>query len=388
MAKTGPARRAGIVAGRAFGQIQTQTVPTFASDQNLSGEKLKGQDMASAEVVGQGQEGVMPPTILFSRMEDGNHPVRVWGAKSTRRRYEVSRPDGRAVYNSTKDFLAGERGTTAHWTHDQYFKLGKWNPIERQPLLTVLDLFQSAHTAEALSISTCRSRRRVSFKGDPAITTAVGGSAARGPGRGRVPLGVVGPLGIDLENRSGEVVKLFYKGYGSWVRKSQFDTDDMMQEVYKGILVRNQGRCPWDPAKSSFGSYVTMVAGGVISNHHRRTMRRRGREIVGVRGWDNGSLIDIDVAESNTLSTSDGHWADPEPEGLGNERPVDRLLDYLADHVTGQELDQLQAIASMLDHGFKRHEIPSKLRLTKIQYAALLKSLRAWTASWAESERD
>lgn len=81
------------------------------------------------------------------------------------------------------------------------------------------------------------------------------------------------PCGIDLAKRGIEVRKLFFAGFGRRVLQAGYDPEDVLQEVYQGILVRNQGKCPWDPAKSSFGHYVHMVASCVVSNYGRKHKR-------------------------------------------------------------------------------------------------------------------
>jgi len=322
---------------------------------------------------------------LFSRTRDGNYPVRVFSTARSRRRYEVTKPCGLAVYSSTKEFLAGEKGSTAHWTHDRYFKLGKWNPdpcsSPNPDHLTVLDLFAPSAQDTSLALAPPCPGPVVSFTGHEAIT------AVEGPRKnpGRAPVSWAGEVltGIDLENRSKEVAKLFFKAYGSWTRKAQFDDDDVLQEIYKGVLVRNYGKCPWDPSRSTFGNYVTMVARGVVFNHYRRETRRERREFVGYKHVDRGRVIDVDVSETRNLTSADVMWSnDPEIEGEG---PLDRLLLYLGDHAHPSEAQLLKDMATMLDLGFKRREIIVKLKLVSGEYTSLNEKLRAHTTAWALS---
>lgn len=73
-------------------------------------------------------------------------------------------------------------------------------------------------------------------------------------------------LGIDLEIFSEDIKKLFFSQFGSMVTKLGFDPEDVLQEVYRGILVRNQGS-PFNPAKAKFSTYVVMVCRCVVSNY-------------------------------------------------------------------------------------------------------------------------
>lgn len=104
----------------------------------------------------------------------------------------------------------------------------------------------------------------------------------------RVNGGVGGTaLGIDLSVRGTEVRKLFYAGgfTGTLVREG-IDPDEFLQEVYRGLLARNRGTCPWDAKKSSFGHYVHIVIRCVLSNYLRRERLRDSREEV----TENGDL--------------------------------------------------------------------------------------------------
>lgn len=86
-------------------------------------------------------------------------------------------------------------------------------------------------------------------------------------------------LGIDLALRGHEVRKLFYAGgfTGVLIREG-IDPDEFLQEVYRGLLARNRGSCPWDAKKSSFGHYVHLVIRCVLSNCLRRERLRGTRE--------------------------------------------------------------------------------------------------------------
>lgn len=104
--------------------------------------------------------------------------------------------------------------------------------------------------------------------------------------------------GIDLAKRGHEVRKLLYAGFGFRMARAGYDPEEVLQEVYRGILVRNQGKCPFDGQKSSFGHYVHMVISCVLSNYHRKMSKHRSVEgswedlSEGVRGFisEGGSL--------------------------------------------------------------------------------------------------
>lgn len=110
-------------------------------------------------------------------------------------------------------------------------------------------------------------------------------------------------LGIDLEGRGHEVRKLMWAGFGHKILRAGYDPEDVLQEVFRGLIARNAGQCPWDVRKSSFGHYVHMVIGCVLINYHRKQQQVRGTEVLGMRGADgvygdvSGQAVDPAVVE-------------------------------------------------------------------------------------------
>lgn len=102
-------------------------------------------------------------------------------------------------------------------------------------------------------------------------------------------------LGIDLARRGVEVRRLLHAGFGLRMARAGYDPEDVLQEVYRGILVRNRGKCPFDVRRSSFGHYVHMVIECVLSNYHRRESRHRTAE----SSWE-------DMPEGRREAASDG----------------------------------------------------------------------------------
>lgn len=109
--------------------------------------------------------------------------------------------------------------------------------------------------------------------------------------------GSSGPKGIDLGERSSrsgvvykadEVRKLLYSGFMGKILSAGYDPEDVLQEVYRGLLVRNKGRCPYDGEKSSFGYYVHMVISCILANYHRKEERRVDDVFIEDEGGDIG----------------------------------------------------------------------------------------------------
>lgn len=178
--------------------------------------------------------------VLYSKYKHGSLPVDLANGA-----YNVTRSDGSQVTFTSKRSLISSfyDGRDNHIPFDRYFKLGRYAPPARsQPVLTIPEMF-GAFTSVRIT-------------------------------------GITPPLGIDLSERGREVAKLFYAGFGQRVYREGFDPDDVLQEVYKGILSRNGGKCPFDPRKASFSHYVYMVTHCVISNYRRQVEKCQGREIV------------------------------------------------------------------------------------------------------------
>lgn len=136
-------------------------------------------------------------------------------------------------------------------------------------------------------------------------------------------------LGIDLAIRGNEVRKLFYAGrFTGTLLREGIDPEEFLQEVYRGILARNLGACPWDVKKSSFGHYVHIVIRCVLSNYLRRERLRGTRETV---------TSDGEVPTQNILMSQDGLALGDLLDGLygeGDDR--DRVQQFLSALYAGQ----------------------------------------------------
>lgn len=179
-------------------------------------------------------------------------------------------------------------------------------------------------------------------------------------------------LGIDLAKRSSEVVKLMYSGFGQWIFSAGLDPEEVTQEVYRGILARNQGKCPWDKRKSSFGHYVHMVCNGVITNYSNRTKKRRGSEQVGL------NTLDEDAS-------GDARDANLEVEGGTVATEADALItnDLMA-HVKELGNDLGAQIIPLLVEGYTHREIASKLKMPRKEVEKAITMLQEHTRSWLQ----
>lgn len=165
-------------------------------------------------------------------------------------------------------------------------------------------------------------------------------------------------IGVDLEGRLGEVRKIIYKGFKGRILAAGFELEDVIQEIFLGLLIRNGGRCPWDPRKGSMGHYIHMVVGCLLANHHRKESRRPERNAdplpseQGTYGLD-----DTEVAEALTMSGLKKYLDD------GSEKLLQQLL-----------------------QGKTRSEIASNLGYSDAEVARGIQRLRSSAQPWKNSQ--
>lgn len=84
-------------------------------------------------------------------------------------------------------------------------------------------------------------------------------------------------LGVDVEAKANDIKSIFYKHFAKMCIQSKYDPEEMLQEIYLGILHRNKGNCPFDPAKSSLSTYIVMVSRCILFNIFNKENKTRAR---------------------------------------------------------------------------------------------------------------
>jgi len=220
---------------------------------------------------------------FFARTEHGGHRVvPIQGGSA----FKVNWPHGSVIYPSKRQVILALVNRTPqpppgaydpHLTFDRYFRRGR-HGLNRRPALSV-DVFDLFRPKAQIAIA----------KPAPKITPSP-------------KLTVFQPeRGIDLKKRAHEVRKLFFAGFARRVHRYGYDPEDVLQEIYQGLLVRNKGKCPFDPTKSSFGHYVHMVCGCIVSNYHRRYSRLARNEVFGVLTVNDAEMEMVDVADADLV---------------------------------------------------------------------------------------
>lgn len=298
--------------------------------------------------------------LVYARSIHGGFPVRVvrpgappvpGRAPATPGRFELLTLAGdvSATYDSARALLTALTGNPNHGlTFDRYFGAAPTPGT----LGAVFELFPA--DTEALTVApTIRSR------------------TAQGPS-----------LGIDLERRGHEVRKLFFAGFGARVARSGFDPEDVLQEIYRGILARNRGKCPFDARKSSFGHYVHMVCECILNNYHRKETRRREFEQLGLpapkslRDEAEGAYgsVDAAVAADKVLAQIGRRHEDGD---------MGQVLSQFQRHLATRQADPLDAqVVVYLATGHGVREIAKALNVKMSVVTQVISSLRRHAVDW------
>ena len=335
--------------------------------------------------------------------------------------FEVAWPNGPTSYPSARQLLRAlyNRGDTAPTardpgiTFDRYFRVNKYAPKDDFVGPTIFDLFGVngmppgppliidgiLHKAPKVSRKRKRKRKRKPAKSAGGITTLTmfgtrwtdpSLTVQTPPRKRHSPLTVdataTGPIGIDLENRSNEVRKLMFAGFGSRIFRSGYDPEDVLQEIYKGLLARNIGRCRFDPAKSSFGHYVHMVISCILANYHRKSSRRSAYEQVGMYvlgesedGYHADAALGAnDVPEG--LPPWSGNVCETEG-GPGESRALESLQTALL-HSGRPERKLATEALPLLYMGYKRSEIAREIGVDAAKVGRALALIRQVAKPW------
>lgn len=318
----------------------------------------------------------MQAMTVYARHEHGGFPVHLgMGSNPT---FEVLWPGGAESYPSSSAMMRALYGKdrAPGISVTRYFRLDKPVVI---PRVTVFDLFADTPDPE---------------KGHPLIKQ-VTPKLVKPPTKPRIirsaPVRPVPALGIDLERRGHEVRKLLFAGFGARIYRSGFDPDDVLQEVYRGILARNHGTCPWDPAKSSFGHYVHMVCECILNNYHRKKKRIATHEQIGMKispqqgGTEEFGLIN-DVA-LGAVNEPDFMVSDPDDDVSADLARMDIMQAIHRHGKSGKRLRPEAELAlkvlPLVEQGMQRAEIAKHLGVSSGRAGKAIAFLRRTTEAWA-----
>jgi DNA-directed RNA polymerase specialized sigma24 family protein len=282
--------------------------------------------------------------------------------------------DGKSVYEhrgtfhkSARSLLRAVTGKPNEQTSfDRYFHTGKFQTSEPAGNILVLLDESTSKVAVDGEISTPLKSQSIVVDSDDTLRLLVDEFMSELDETGMFSEPEV-KLGIDLENRGHEVRKLLYAGFRGKMLSQGYDPDDVLQEVYKGLLTRNNGKCPWDGRKATFGYYVHMVINCVLTNYHRKQTRRQDRDY-------------IEVGDAIGLSSG---LAEPE-NAVADQMARTSLDDWLRlEGGDRREAGIAREILPMVTDGMARREIVARTGYAENVVAKALAWLRKETRAWA-----
>ena len=325
-------------------------------------------DLAVAEppaVAAPGTHGGIEPNF-YSRYEHGSRPIWITESGGTKI-YKVGFDDRVAEFTSTRQLLMAldPRGKDNHLTFDRYFRTGRFDKEQKSEPKNLLDLL--APTPNPIILPTD-------------LTIAQKVTPRKKKAARKSDIVVAGSdLGIDLAKRGHEVAKLMYAGFARRILRAGYDPEDVLQEVYRGILARNNGICPFDVKKSSFGHYVHMVINCVLSNFHRKEQRRMEREQVGMMSYSDDGWRNVDVAEANIAEES-GSFVQEE---LEVSYVQDELLSFLQGEKPTREHELATQILPLMRLGHSRKEIAAEIGVSRSTVSKVLAFIKRGASDWA-----
>jgi RNA polymerase sigma factor (sigma-70 family) len=166
-------------------------------------------------------------------------------------------------------------------------------------------------------------------------------------------------VGVDVIKKRKDIERLLYKACGGAIKKYGYEFDDLLQEVFIGILKRNKGQGAYDPSRSAFSHYIILVCNSIFRNYHAKEMKRRGREILGARN-KNGDIVDVkEIAVDITVNEND----------FTPEKYLEFLSEKIDDPRTRWEIrtnkKEYKTILSGIVAGFSKDEISKSLQISK-----------------------
>lgn len=278
----------------------------------------------------------------FSRIEHGSHKV---VADSSG--FKVFWPSGPQLYPSARQTLIaitngvknpGKGCKDPKVTFDRYFRQTK-----KTSSISVMDVITSIKSNAFISVSKPQKPLKTSES-----------------------ISVEKKLGIDLSVYHMDVRRLFYAGFSKKVCAMGYDPEEVLQEIYAGILVRNGGKCPHDPSISSLGHYVHMVSNCILSNYNRKHSRVRSNELVGYKN-ESGEIADFATHEIPVPPRS--------PSGILKE-------DIIKSASVNLKYDPkvVAKVVDLMSLGHTKSEIVRSLGLTPSSTSKIMKEIRV-TAS-------
>jgi DNA-directed RNA polymerase specialized sigma24 family protein len=351
-----------------------------------------------------------PEMSLWTRHEHGSRPVKVFRNSDGVTRYRLGEGATATEHSSVRSLLREVQGRETSMTFDRYFRVGRHRQRGRaggsgdiltllgvdgttiavdgsvdggrwsSPVVVSPEVAEDAAVQELLEVLNADlqhadSRIRPSQEMKDAFDQSFGLALDRLEGRVGIDLGSKSGRG-GVKTRADEVRKLLWAGFAGKMLSQGYDAEDVLQEVFRGILVRDKGKCPWDARKSTFGHYVHMVCQCITTNYHRKQVRRVDRNAVSLD-------VDVDGERREDVGQfgSQPIWSGSD---IGDRLALESLIRHLEqrpDETSEGALGRL--VLSMVASGHTRQEIAKDVNVKPAMVSRALTWLRRRAAEWA-----
>lgn len=173
--------------------------------------------------------------IYYTRIRDGSYKVEIQDNA-----YLLHTPKGPVSYATPRLLLADITGhpTGRNWSLDRYFRIRTY------------------------------SRRAGEVGPDAAVLKSWFSKRPKNPTS----------AGVSVGQQHLDIRRLVLHGYGAKIAARGLDVEDVIQEVCRAVIVRNDGDGRFDASRSSFGHYIYMVTRSVLS-HMGKQSRRWQQEV-------------------------------------------------------------------------------------------------------------
>jgi hypothetical protein len=195
------------------------------------------------------------------------------------------------------------------------------------------------------------------------------------------------PRGIDLENRGIEVKKILFAKFGRKIVAMGYDPHDVLQEVYRKLLVANSGQHPYNPDKSSFGHYVYMVCDSALRNYRKKEERRNKKLKLGIAVFEDDRRVVMDAGDAveskHRVGATGGVVSSPELRTAG-VMAIKSLCDRIGAGSPAQTLACRIVVA--FHEGCTRRELSRRLGASSKDIREAFELVKENATAWAHAE--
>lgn len=281
---------------------------------------------------------------LYTRYEDGGVPVTIQeNGEGKRKRYILT--VGEAIFKSVKDFLKLSKSrATSSFTN--YFGAAK--PVEL-PIFDILKEIEGYKKRQLEEIEqdykdVCLDTKPLTVNSDPQVVK-----------------------GFDIVEKKKDIERIFYKFYAKRAAAEGLPVEDLLQEVFAGIISRNSKKSAFSLNRGSFSGYLHLVIGSIYKNFRKRELDR---------GVHDRSI--------KTKLLEKGEEATTESDFINDAILMDSFKEWVK--VKKGMGDLASNVTVLLSEGKKKKEIADELGINATSLHKIIKGLQAKVIEFLETK--